>query len=43
MAGQCIRNHELSAQPLILWEPIGCVYTQSKVNRSRQRLNYVDM
>ena len=38
MAGHCIRYPELSAHPLILWEP-----TQGKSNRGRRRLNYVDM
>ena len=38
IAGHCIRHTELSAYQLIVWEP-----TQSKANRGRRRLNYVDM
>ena len=38
IVGDCIRHPELSAHPLILWEP-----TQGKANRGRRRLNYVDM
>ena len=34
MAGHCIRHPELSAHPLITWEP-----KQVKANRGRRRLN----
>ena len=35
MDGHRIQHPELSAQPLITWEP-----THGKANRSRRRLNY---
>ena len=38
MVGHCIRDPKLSTHQLILWEP-----TQGKANRSRRRLNYVDV
>ena len=38
MAAHCIRYPELSTHQLILWE-----LTQGKANRSRRRLNYVDV
>ena len=38
IAGHCIRHPELPEHPLIIWEHI-----QSKANRGRRSLNYVDM
>ena len=38
IAGHNVRHPELSANPLILWEP-----TQGKSNRGRRRLTYIDM
>ena len=38
ITGNCIRYPELSAHPLIIWEP-----TQGKSKRGRRRLNYLDV
>jgi hypothetical protein len=38
LAGHCIRNNELKANDLVLWEP-----PQGKPSRGSQKLTYVNM